>query len=102
LEDYHVFRSLGFISSTPSSADIVCHVNASGTFTGEVAMAVGEAGSQLIGKEVLKEGSKAIVQLLDQLGVLVKLEKTKHRYPYDWKTNQPVIVTCVRTYWTQF
>ena len=37
----------------------------------------------------------AVIQLLEEIGVLVKLEKIKHRYPYDWKTNEPIIVTCV-------
>jgi isoleucyl-tRNA synthetase len=36
-----------------------------------------------------------MVELLRSLGeeVLYGVEKIKHRYPYDWKTGEPVIVT---------
>ena len=92
-EDYNAFRALGLITS---SSTILCHVGREGTFTDEVAQVVGETvGRSLAGQAVLKEGSMAVIQLLEEIGVLVKLEKIKHRYPYDWKTNEPIIVTCV-------
>ncbi|TFY83159.1 hypothetical protein EWM64_g848 [Hericium alpestre] len=90
-EDYNAFRALNLISSSTS---IVCHVGAEGAFTDEVAIVVGpEAGKTLAGQEVLKGGSKAVVNLLEGIGALVKIEKIRHRYPYDWKTNEPIIVT---------
>ncbi|KAI0053136.1 isoleucyl-tRNA synthetase [Auriscalpium vulgare] len=90
-EDYNVFRSLGLISSQNS---IVCHVGADGAFTKKVVDAVGsEAGQRLIGKAVLDEGSRAVSELLIDMGVLVKRQRIKHRYPYDWKTDKPIIVT---------
>ena len=36
-----------------------------------------------------------MVGLLKDMNRLVKIERFKHRYPYDWKTDKPVIVTCV-------
>jgi isoleucyl-tRNA synthetase len=97
-EDYNAFRALGlFSSSSPSpEQNMICHVDGAGEFTAEIADVVGtEAGNKLIGKEVLKEGGKAVVELLKEMGgdVLFGVEKIKHRYPYDWKTDKPVIVT---------
>ncbi|EGN92511.1 hypothetical protein SERLA73DRAFT_172840 [Serpula lacrymans var. lacrymans S7.3] len=91
-EDYQAFRTLGLINShNPNS--IICHVDEAGKFTHKVADVVGEeAALTVIGQEVLKDGGKAIVKLLEHTGKLVKVQRIKHRYPYDWKTNEPIIV----------
>jgi isoleucyl-tRNA synthetase len=47
----------------------------------------------LVGKDVLVKGNAAMLQLLKKEKRSVKSEKIAHRYPYDWKTNEPVIVT---------
>lgn len=92
-EDYNAFRALGLISSTQ---EMVCHVDGNGRFASDVSDVVGDtAGALLTGQEVLAGGSKAIVDLLRGLGSLVKVKRIKHRYPYDWKTNEPIIVTFV-------
>ena len=92
-EDYNLFK---LISSTSS---IVCHVGDGGLFTSEVAHVVGkEAAKTLIGQPVLDGGSRSVVGLLKDMNRLVKIERFKHRYPYDWKTDKPVIVTCVLFY----
>jgi len=93
-EDYLAFRALGLLQG---STDIVCHVDDAGKFSPDVAHVVGEEAAQtLVGQEVLKGGGKAIVKLLESTGSLVKLQKIKHRYPYDWKTGEPIIVTYVQ------
>ena len=96
-EDYDAFRLLNLlIPSTSSSAgsNIVCHVNDKGQFSTEVADVVGpEHASRLVGKSVLGDGNKEMVLLLKELGKVLKVERIKHRYPYDWKTNEPIIVT---------
>ncbi|KAF8157025.1 tRNA synthetases class I-domain-containing protein [Crassisporium funariophilum] len=90
-EDYAAFRSLGLISS---SLQMICHVDHRGAFTPDIAEVVGEeAAKKLVGKEVLGEGNKEMVGLLKELGSVVKVERLKHRYPYDWKTKEPIIVT---------
>ncbi|KAH8101837.1 isoleucyl-tRNA synthetase [Cristinia sonorae] len=92
-EDYHLFHSLGLVPAT-SSDSLICHVDGYGCFTSDVVEALGEeAGKALVGKEVLDEGGKAMVGLLKELGVLKKIQRIKHRYPYDWKTAKPIIVT---------
>ncbi|KAI0634849.1 isoleucyl-tRNA synthetase [Trametes polyzona] len=104
-EDYAVMQSLGLISSSsPSStslesttsaapSDLVCHVNGLGQFTEDVADVVGKEGaSRLANKDVLDQGGREIVSLLTEIGALRKVQRFKHRYPYDWKTDKPVIV----------
>lgn len=92
-EDYNLFKEKNLISSTSS---IVCHVGDGGLFTSEVARVVGkEAAKTLIGLPVLDSGSRSVVDLLKNMNRLIKIERFKHRYPYDWKTDKPVIVTCV-------
>lgn len=92
-EDYNMFREQNLISSTSS---MVCHVGEGGLFTSEVARVVGkEAGENLVGQPVLDSGSKSIVGLLKNMGCLIRVERFKHRYPYDWKTDEPIIVTYV-------
>lgn len=89
-EDYAAFRSLGLLSN----ATILCHVDETGAFSPEIANVVGEeAAASLVGKNVLDEGNAAILDLLRKKRMLVKRENTCHRYPYDWKTDKPVIVT---------
>ena len=92
-EDYNLFKEKNLISSTSS---IVCHVGDGGLFTSEVAHVVGiEAAKTLVGQPVLDGGSRSVVGLLKDTNRLIKIERFKHRYPYDWKTDRPVIVTCV-------
>ncbi|KDQ60188.1 hypothetical protein JAAARDRAFT_598772 [Jaapia argillacea MUCL 33604] len=94
-EDYTLFRSLGLIPNVPQGDNdtILCHVNQEGKFTSKVADVIGESTAHhLIGKEVLGEGAKAMSTLLSDMGVLAKIQKIKHRYPYDWKTDKPIIM----------
>ena len=46
----------------------------------------------LIGKEVLAGGNRAVIKFLSSRGLLLHSHKFKHRYPYDWRSKQPVIV----------
>ncbi|KAH9077901.1 tRNA synthetases class I-domain-containing protein [Lactarius deliciosus] len=90
-EDYNLFKEKNLISSTSS---IVCHVGDGGLFTSEVEHVVGkEAAKTFVGKPVLDGGSRSVVDLLKDMNRLIKIERFKHRYPYDWKTDKPVIVT---------
>lgn len=92
-EDYRAFLALNLLSS---SNPMICHVNGEGKFTAEVVNVVGDdAAASLVGQDVLTNGSKEVVKLLKRNGNLVKVQRIKHRYPYDWKTNEPIIMTCV-------
>ncbi|KAF7350467.1 hypothetical protein MVEN_01352200 [Mycena venus] len=86
-EDYNIFRDLGLLG------EIVCHVGNAGEFTSEVIETVGEAGNVLVGESVLDGGSRKVVALLKEVGALAKIQRIKHRYPYDWRTDKPIIMT---------
>ncbi|KZP15924.1 isoleucyl-tRNA synthetase [Athelia psychrophila] len=89
-EDYAAFRSSGLLAS-----GMVCHVDPIGAFSPEIADVMGAVAAEgLVGQAVLGEGNKAVVNLLRTMEeVLIGVERIKHRYPYDWKTGEPVIVT---------
>lgn len=85
-EDYEALRVL--------NAGLICHVDGKGQFTTEIADVVGpHFGERLAGKEVLGDGNKEMVAVLKEMGRLVKIHRLKHRYPYDWRTKEPIIVT---------
>lgn len=67
------------------SSELICPVDDEGIFTEE-------AGSDLVGQSVLDEGNKSVLKKLEQSGRLLHSEKYLHRYPYDWRTKQPVIL----------
>ena len=46
----------------------------------------------LLGKEVLRSGNQAVLDHLQQSSMLLSFHKYKHKYPYDWRSKQPVII----------
>lgn len=90
VEDYHAFLALD-----PASfkSGLLCHVNGEGKFTEDIAEVVGEStAKELAGQDIMKGGSRSMIKLLETAGALVKVQKVRHRYPYDWKTGEPVII----------
>lgn len=69
---------------------LLCPVDDDGKFTSEL-------GERFEGKEVLGEGAKEVVSWLREGGEknLLGVKEIKHKYPYDWKTKEPVITRCV-------
>jgi len=51
-----------------------------------------EAGEILAGKFIFSNGTQEILSLLDQRGSLFSTELTLHTYPYETRTNQPIII----------
>ncbi|KAG0139556.1 hypothetical protein CROQUDRAFT_54525, partial [Cronartium quercuum f. sp. fusiforme G11] len=48
--------------------------------------------SELGGKEVLGDGNRQVISLLEQQAMILGTEiKIRHKYPYDWRTKKPVI-----------
>lgn len=95
LDDYLAFRKLGLISSSKAD-NIICHVDSRGLLKPSIKDVLGPQAAELLaGKDVFSGGNRAMIELLQSLpgnDVLLKTEKFKHRYPYDWKTKKPVIV----------
>ncbi|KAL5514197.1 hypothetical protein ACEPAG_2285 [Sanghuangporus baumii] len=100
-EDYAAFRALGLLGEHDSNT-LVCHVDGEGCYSRGVIDVVGpQLGERLVGLDVLVEGTNTVVDILKEMkGVLMKEEKIKHRYPYDWKTDKPIIVTATSQWFT--
>lgn len=58
---------------------VECYVDESGRYTRNM-------GLQLEGKEVLTEGSQAVLNMLKKH--VVHSHKCTHSYPYDWRTKK--------------
>ncbi|KAI4176042.1 MAG: hypothetical protein LQ343_001324 [Gyalolechia ehrenbergii] len=64
-------------------------VDDAGHFTSDVPAPWSDA---LSGTAVLQGGNKAVLSKLSKDGRLLKQHPYVHRYPYDWRTKQPVII----------
>ncbi|KAJ2698105.1 isoleucine-tRNA ligase [Coemansia sp. IMI 209128] len=51
-----------------------------------------QAGAALEGKEVLGEGNGAVIEMLTATNALLFKADFTHSYPYDWRTNKPIIL----------
>lgn len=60
-----------------------CPVDERGRFTAD--------GGKYAGKEV-REANKEIIEDLKRKGLLLKMEKTRHRYPHCWRCKTPLIL----------
>lgn len=88
-EDYHAFLALD-----PASfkSGLLCHVDSEGNFTDSIVEVVGNsAAKEFVGQDIMKAGSRSMIKLLEAAGALAKVQRIRHRYPYDWKTGEPVI-----------
>eukprot|EP00761_Pharyngomonas_kirbyi_P006606 gb/GECH01006614.1/.p1 GENE.gb/GECH01006614.1/~~gb/GECH01006614.1/.p1 ORF type:complete len:999 (+),score=187.89 gb/GECH01006614.1/:1-2997(+) len=74
-----------FLIGKEHGIDIFCPVNDDGMFTEE-------AGEQFRGLSVLDEGNIEVIRQLSSRGCLLRKEKYRHKYPYDWRTKKPVIL----------
>ncbi|KAK4514212.1 uncharacterized protein ATC70_001800 [Mucor velutinosus] len=51
-----------------------------------------EAGSELEGKMAFTDGNDTVIHLLEKNAALVIAQDYTHKYPYDWRTKQPVML----------
>ncbi|KAL8680993.1 MAG: hypothetical protein Q9186_002828 [Xanthomendoza sp. 1 TL-2023] len=72
-----------------SGIDAFAPVDDVGCFT---SLAFPSRKPRLEGKSVLDEGTEAVLEMFLTTGALVKRHTFIHRYPYDWRTKQPVII----------
>ncbi|KAF9897201.1 hypothetical protein BX616_006015, partial [Lobosporangium transversale] len=77
MDDYRACFPLGIEPFSP--------VNNVGKFTAE-------AGPELEGLDVQTEGTTKVLKLLMAKGRLIYEQAYVHKYPYDWRTNKPVIL----------
>ena len=88
-EDYAAFLANGLLND----ASVVCPVDDTGRFSSEIINLAQnpDHGERLAGKAVLGDGTDEILAILEESGVLLANERYKHRYPYDSRTNNPMI-----------
>ena len=72
-----------FVVGLKYDLEVFSPVDESGTFT--------EAAGQFSGMKVLSDGNKAVLDALEENGMLLKQEPYQHKYPYDWRTKKPII-----------
>jgi isoleucyl-tRNA synthetase len=76
---------------------VLSPVDDGGTFTAEAGQFAGlQTVDQVINEKgkvkfKLSSGNAAVIQALEAARVLLKQEAYDHRYPYDWRTKQPVM-----------
>ena len=81
LDDYEVCLKAGINAFAP--------LDDSGCFTGD---ALPDKPGVLMGKPVLTEGNQAVLEYLGSQGHVLAKHAYTHKYPYDWRSKQPVIV----------
>lgn len=86
LEDFIAFRE------SESKEAIISPVDADGLFCAdETGTVQSEALLRLQGKSVLANGVLEVITMLREKKLLLATTMIRHKYPYDWRTKQPVI-----------
>ena len=80
MDDYKLCLENGIEPYAPVDDD--------GCFTKE---ALSSDPERLLGKEVLGQGNGLVLQLFAENNMLIASHKYSHKYPYDWRSKQPVI-----------
>ncbi|KAL4924722.1 isoleucine--tRNA ligase ISM1 [Aspergillus undulatus] len=81
MEDYLACRARGISAFAP--------VDDHGRFTD---LAMPNDPSRLSGKSVLNEGNSAVLEYIESEGKLLSQHRYEHKYPYDWRSKQPIII----------
>lgn len=98
-EDYQIWKQQGHIQTD----GIFSPVNDEGRYSVDILQLdtssnngpsahESKLGQRLRGKEVLTEGAKEVMTILQERGALISAQTLRHKYPYDWRSKQPVIV----------
>lgn len=88
-EDFEAYTTFMSSSRPNRAVEYLDLVDDLGTFKNEADRPWMRA---LKGKEVFGDGSRHVINLIQQQKRLLGSEvKIRHKYPYDWRTKQPVI-----------
>ena len=77
-----------YLLGLTNNLDLSCPV----TELGKYDSSVNDLNTQLKGLEVLGDGNEKMLELLHEKNHIKKQSKFQHSYPYDWRTNKPVIL----------
>lgn len=83
------FGESDFFACEKAGIPVVCPVDQNGLFTQEV--------SEFAGRFV-KDCDKEIIRLLKQQGAVLRHETIRHRYPFCWRSDTPLIYKAVSTW----
>ncbi|MFA5250494.1 MAG: isoleucine--tRNA ligase [Parachlamydiales bacterium] len=83
------FGEEDFFACKKENIELVCPVDANGRFTDEVP----EFSGQLV-----RDSNKQIVRDLKEKGLVFHLGTVRHRYPFCWRTDTPLIYKAVATW----
>ena len=81
-----------FLSAEKHSIPLVCPVDMNGLFTEEVPLYAGR---------YVKECDKEIIRHLKGQGLVLKQEVLRHRYPFCWRSDTPLIYKAVSTWFVR-
>ena len=77
-----------YLLGLDNDLDLSCPVTELGKYDSSVI----NLNRELKGLDVLGDGNEKMLELLHQNNHIVKQSKFQHSYPYDWRTNKPVIL----------
>ncbi|MDR3624626.1 MAG: isoleucine--tRNA ligase [Chlamydiales bacterium] len=83
------FGEIDFYACDRSKIGLVCPVDGNGKFTQEIPEYVGQ---------FVKDADKDIIARLKKMGVLFHQATIRHRYPFCWRSDSPLIYRAVSTW----
>jgi isoleucyl-tRNA synthetase len=83
------FGEVDFYACKKAKIELVCPVDNNGRFTKEVPDFEGQ---------LVKDADKQIIRMLKERGHIVQHGQIRHRYPFCWRSDTPLIYKAVRTW----
>jgi isoleucyl-tRNA synthetase len=83
------FGEVDFYACQREGIDLVCPVDNNGLFTNDIPEYVGQ---------FVKDADKDIIRRLKQSGRIVRHESMRHRYPFCWRSDTPLIYKAVTSW----
>ncbi|KAM0753694.1 isoleucyl-tRNA synthetase [Meredithblackwellia eburnea MCA 4105] len=91
MEDWAAWRAFRTAKGL-NLEDVVCAVDGAGKFSGVLDSLVDvDVEKILVGKDVLKDGTASVIDVLSAKGMILQEVEVQHKFPYDWRTKKPVI-----------
>lgn len=78
-----------------------CPVQADGSYDAAVDAGKRPSTPAFAGLNIASDASPAVLDALEAAGHLLHSESYSHRYPYDWRTKQPVIIRATEQWFAQ-
>lgn len=92
MDDYATWKSQEAATGS-STVPMASYVDADGHYSSSLASEiVSPAVNHLVGLSILSAAPSAVLNNLKSRNLLLATAKIRHKYPYDWRTKQPVIV----------